>query len=180
VAVDDVRVMCGEADLGTPDSVRIEGTLAGEAAVAFEEAATDPVDVVERVFRAYAWRSAVQEEGRMVLFGHLERGGQQVYANLVLEESGSSWRAVDWSECSPRVVADGYDVAAVYLDPDRLPEAGGSQPGSDGRGWPLQPARDSRHRRRRRRSNRGHSVGQRGGGQRLPGWPLPAPHRRSR
>lgn len=122
-AVGEVRVRCGDADVGTPDNVVMPDSLNGDAAAAFAEASNGPGEVPERVFRVYEWGLASREEGRMSLFGWLERGGQKMYANLRLEDDGSGWTALSWNSCDMEVMApEGFGLAAVFFDSEHPPE----------------------------------------------------------
>lgn len=123
LGVGEVRVKCGHSDLGTPDNVVIPGPVSGDAGDALARAADDPDEVPERVFRVYEWGLVSREEGRMDLFGWLERGGEMMYANLQLEDDGSGWTARSWVPCDMDVVApEGFGLGAVIFDPGQPPD----------------------------------------------------------
>lgn len=120
--LDDVRVTCGEADLGIPGEVKPVEPLPEDAAAALGGASEQGDEVHERVFRSYEWGLASRSDEEMLLYGHTVRGGQDMHANLRLERDSARWIARSWNKCHLRVDAPAeFHIAAIGVDPTRAP-----------------------------------------------------------
>ncbi|MGI9610125.1 MAG: hypothetical protein ACR2NL_07500 [Acidimicrobiia bacterium] len=120
-----LRVSCGRVELGSPADVQLPDTPLNEAAAAALGEALGVIGGDAEMFSMYAWRVAVQEESRLVLFGRAndEAPASEVpYANaeFVLKDSG--WSPTGWGQCHLVVDAPGFGNATIVLDPDIEPD----------------------------------------------------------
>lgn len=126
-SADDLRVFCGDVDLGTPAAMELPDTpLDDEATAALNEAEQE---IGEDLVSLYTWTVAETSDSRLVLFGAAKEPelAEIPYAHALLTHDGSGWKLASLGQCRITVDALGFGPARVVLNPDSEPDPESSE-----------------------------------------------------
>lgn len=118
----DLRVTCGDVDLGVPAAMELPDTpLDDEATAALNEAERE---LGEDLVSLYTWSIAESSDSRLVLFGRAKDPdlAEIPYADALFTNDGSGWKFASLGQCRVSVYAPGFGNARVVLNPDSEPD----------------------------------------------------------
>lgn len=124
---DDLRVFCGNVDLGTPAAMELPDTpLDDEATAVLNEVEQE---IGEELASLYTWTIAESSDSRLVLFGTAKEPelAEIPYADAVFTNDGSGWKFASLGQCRITVNAPGFGPARVVLNPDSEPDPESSE-----------------------------------------------------